>query len=442
MKNYFYSINLKAITQLAIILLLFTVSSYSQTGWFSQPLPVSGQINDMVFFDANTGIIAMNSTPPYILRTTNGGTNWNIGTSLRVYFLDKIDSMAVYGNGNNSNSTTIYRSYDRGLTWDSTEIIYYYVIQSISFFDRDTGLISGFNGDIDVIWKTTNGGRSMSVFSTQTGFGRLSFLKPKYNGEYYGFHISSSSGSLFKSTNSGLNWINVPNPLGSGNFNSIFFVNKDTGWTYIANNPSRFMFSSNGGSTWVTQYIDSSNSYSKILFANKSKGWAGKDGYRIFATSNGGITWGTQIIPIYYGMPFPNSFVDSLQGWIGGSGINIAKTTNGGGVITYIGIDSNNSIIPSSYILHQNYPNPFNPSTKISFSIIKENYVTLKIFDITGKEILILYNNKFLPAGNYKARIDFNRIYVPSGIYFCILTVFGKSNSAVFIETKKMLYLK
>ncbi|MBN1632864.1 MAG: hypothetical protein JW917_01705, partial [Ignavibacteria bacterium] len=396
-------------TLFIIFFLSFTLSCYCQ--WFQQTLPVSGQIYDIEFFDANTGIISMNTTPPYILRTINGGNNWDIIANLRIYYLDKVDSMAVYGNGNNANGNAIFRSYDRGLTWDSTDITNYNVIQTISFFDRDTGLISGYNGGIDVIWKSTNGGRTMTLLSTQTGWGRLFILKgKKYNGEYYGYHISYSSGGLFKTTNSGVNWVNIPNQLGNGVYRSVFFLNKDTGWVYFDYNvkPSEFLFTSNSGINWITQYIDSNDNNSRIHFENFSKGWAGGGNFKIFATSNGGNTWGTQSIPFFIGGPYNDSFIDSLKGWCGY--YYVAKTTNGGGIITYTGLDINNLKIPASYLLNQNYPNPFNPSTTIGFSIMNDNYVTLKIYNILGEELLIIYDDKYLHSGNYKTIVNFNNV--------------------------------
>ena len=427
-----------------ILLILFflavTLSGYCQ--WTQQNLPVSGQINDMVFFDANTGIIAMNSRN--ILRTSDGGNNWNVVANIYIYNLNKADSTAIYGNGVYiNNHTAIFRSYNRGLNWDSLSVGQYYVISSLFFFDRDTGLISGNNGNINVIWKTTNGGQSMYVFSTQTGNGILTFIKERYNNEYYGFHISYSSGGLSKTTNSGLNWINVPNNIGGGNYSSVFFLNKDTGWCYFdyAIKPSEFIYTSNGGINWNTQFVDS-NSYGSvdIIFDKSGKyGWSGGMSYqKIFATSNGGVTWGFQNIPITFAYYF--SFSDSLVGYCGQN--NLAKTINGGGIITYIGIDSNNSKIPIAYKLNQNYPNPFNPSTTISFSLLKENYVSLKIYDITGKEILNLFNNKYLQSGNYKAVVNFNNLNVPSGVYFYSIIINDKNQSEVFKETKKMLYIK
>jgi glycosidase len=86
-----------------------------------------------------------------------------------------------------------------------------------------------------------------------------------------------------------------------------------------------------------------------------------------------------------------------------------------------------------SYSLSQNYPNPFNPSTTIRYSIPERAKVTLKIFDITGRELLTLLNGE-LNAGNYE--LNFNASKLSSGVYFYTL----RSNT--FSSTKKMLLLK
>ncbi len=437
MKNYSYWKYLKVITLLALILLLFGGTSYSQTGWVAQSLPVSGQIDDMAFLNKDTGFIAMGSINT-LMRTLNGGTNWDIIRDFRIYQLEKIDTRTLYAINYDGNK--MYRTYDGGTSWDSITAGGWC---GISFINKDTGWASSWSG----IYKTINAGLSYSFLSNAVNCGKIVFLKENYSGDYCGFIIPSSSGALFKTSNGGLNWVNVPNPIGSGEYNSIFFLNKDTGWSYYNYNirPNEFIYTSNGGSSWNTQYIDSQRYYSaKIYFANSNIGWGSRGNYKLYATSTGGSSWGFQTIPIS-SSNLNLFFIDSLLGWTTGNistNSIIAKTTNGGGIITYIGIDSNNSTIPIEYKLNQNYPNPFNPSTIISFSLLKENYVTLKIYDLMGKEILMLYDNKFLQSGNYKASIDFNYINVPSGVYFYTLTVYGRSNSSIFKETKKMLYLK
>ncbi|MEP7145653.1 MAG: T9SS type A sorting domain-containing protein, partial [bacterium] len=99
------------------------------------------------------------------------------------------------------------------------------------------------------------------------------------------------------------------------------------------------------------------------------------------------------------------------------------------------GLGNNNVSIntPDSYKLTQNYPNPFNPTTKISFSIPKSGFVTLKIYDLAGKEVTTLVN-EFKNIGNYD--VQFNGANLSSGAYFYRLESTG------FTDTKKMMLIK
>lgn len=71
--------------------------------------------------------------------------------------------------------------------------------------------------------------------------------------------------------------------------------------------------------------------------------------------------------------------------------------------------------IPESFELRQNYPNPFNPSTTISFAIAQNEFVTLKVYNVLGREVETLINRN-LSAGNY--RFNFNAVNLSSGVYF------------------------
>jgi hypothetical protein len=125
-------------------------------------------------------------------------------------------------------------------------------------------------------------------------------------------------------------------------------------------------------------------------------------------------------------------FTDSLNGW----SYNI-HTTNGGGPIIYTGISNNIHDIPCTYSLKQNYPNPFNPSTTIEFSLPKDSYVKLKIFDITGKTVFWVINDFLLCAGNHKYTVDaFNTLGLSSGIYFY------RIETDKFTAVKKMVMIK
>ena len=98
-----------------------------------------------------------------------------------------------------------------------------------------------------------------------------------------------------------------------------------------------------------------------------------------------------------------------------------------------IGIENINKEIPAQYYLSQNYPNPFNPTTKIDYAIPKNGFVTLKIFDVLGREIKTLISeNK--NAGFYS--VDFNGADFQSGFYFY------KLESNGFSDVKKMILIK
>ncbi len=94
---------------------------------------------------------------------------------------------------------------------------------------------------------------------------------------------------------------------------------------------------------------------------------------------------------------------------------------------------SDRSQIPAEFKLYQNYPNPFNPSTVIKFSIPYQSYVTLKVYDLLGKEIVTLLSEK-LSAGEYQ--MDFTAENLQSGLYFYKLT------AGNFNEVKKMILMK
>jgi len=100
----------------------------------------------------------------------------------------------------------------------------------------------------------------------------------------------------------------------------------------------------------------------------------------------------------------------------------------------FVGIQQTNTEVPQVFSLQQNYPNPFNPVTNIKFGLPKGSIVTLKIYDMLGREVASLINNLNLSAGNYT--YDFNAVNVPSGIYFY------KLSAGEFSDVKKMTLVK
>ena len=96
-------------------------------------------------------------------------------------------------------------------------------------------------------------------------------------------------------------------------------------------------------------------------------------------------------------------------------------------------VETDKEILPDACKLSQNYPNPFNPSTSMQYTINSRQFVTLKVYDVLGKEIATLVNEE-KPAGEYK--VEFNAATLPSGIYFYQL------KAGQYSETKKMILLK
>ena len=106
--------------------------------------------------------------------------------------------------------------------------------------------------------------------------------------------------------------------------------------------------------------------------------------------------------------------------------------------IDYNGVFSYSDIVEVDFVLEnfslaQNYPNPFNPSTNISFTLSKNTFVTLKVFNILGNEIKTIVSQNLTEG---KHVIEFDATGLPSGVYLYTIT------AADFSDTKKMLLMK
>jgi hypothetical protein len=100
--------------------------------------------------------------------------------------------------------------------------------------------------------------------------------------------------------------------------------------------------------------------------------------------------------------------------------------------VTSLNIRDKN-LFPRDITLHQNYPNPFNSATVIKYQVSETNFVTLKVYDVLGSEVVTLVNEK-LPSGIYDVRFEAGEL--PSGDYFYKLKI------GSFVETKKMVLMK
>ena len=98
----------------------------------------------------------------------------------------------------------------------------------------------------------------------------------------------------------------------------------------------------------------------------------------------------------------------------------------------FTGVDPS-PLITTSFLLEQNYPNPFNPATNIKFQIPSTSFVTLKVFDVLGREVATLVNEE-KTAGTYSAQ--WNAGSVASGVYFYRL------KAGEYVATKKLILLR
>ena len=445
MKVLFYLKSLKVTILSSLLLLLFAVSSYSQSGWFSQPLPVSGEVWDLKFFDSNTGLISMIQTTT-ILRTTNGGYNWNVVLSNQSGGdFDFINNNIVYArSGTAGGYGMILRSDNRGATWDSILIPGAITINGISFINRDTGWVGGSVEGEPFLWKTTNAGISWTVNSTVTGRGKVFFLKYKVNGEYIGW--SQDPPNMYKTTNSGNTWFQIMNIAAAS---QIYFIDEKTGWAATGDNVRK---TTNGGLNWTQHFLPtgfniSMRTLQNFKHLNKDTIY-GDRAYRNFGTvdrgiiwmsTNGGVNWNfqqpdTSIRRLkFYGIDFANKDT-GFSDWI--------RTNDGGGPLIITGINNQLTTKPEIFILEQNYPNPFNSSTRINFSVSRPSYITFTVYDISGKEVLKIYNNEFFTAGNYFAGIDIGRMGLSSGVYIYRMTAADLQSNNIYTESKKLVYLK
>lgn len=433
---------------ISIILLLgFTEQANLLVGnWYQQFLPNIGnrQIQDITFIDSLTGYMAARQTSDtsYILKTTDGGNIWqiifrNFFAMTQVQFLNVNTGYCV--------GAYLYKTTDGGFNWNQVTAP---AISPEELFvlNVDTIWIVSSNSAAGGVYRTTNAGVN---WTQQFSGGNQNPNKIYMYNARIGFMSNSSAlPNIYKTTNSGINWSII---VSGERFTDISFVDSLTGWRTKGDT---MKYTSNGGINWSIQLmpfggIIESNVMTKFTALNKDTIW-GCGGYVhfpnnqyrgiLYRTTNSGVNWFFQIpdtslsIVAQYG--FIN-FTGKKYGWCYAnfptyiSGIH---TTNGGYTTFLTGVQQISTKIPNEFTLYQNFPNPFNPVTNIRYGLRIKKFVTLKIFDIMGKDISTLVNQT-QNAGTYQT--DFSGVNLSSGVYFYRLLIDG-----VLIDTKKMLLIK
>lgn len=241
---------------------------------------------------------------------------------------------------------------------------------------------------------------------------------------------------ILKSSDQGQSW-EIYTPFPNHIANSITATD-DSDTLYVGLN-NRVIKSTDAGASWDSTSLRLENVIFTSIIINPLKpnhiyagGKTSSNDYILWRSENSGETW-EQLNPVW------NSRVkgiNSMAGRVIDNKFELYIATDGDGILKYseqiTNVESKN-IIPINFQLLQNYPNPFNPTTTISYSIPEEKFITLKIYDVLGREVSVLVNEK-KPAGNYK--VEFNANNLSSGVYFYRLTAEG------YTDTKKFVLLR
>ncbi|MBL0106558.1 MAG: T9SS type A sorting domain-containing protein [Ignavibacteria bacterium] len=414
-------------------------------GWQQQFLPFMNNrpLSDITFVDSLTGFgITGDHTANvtnYVIKTTNGGDNWFVVDSIyqdltKVNFINT-NTGFVCG-GLNQIGGYLTKTTNSGKNWNVLSTPFGGSFQDLFVLNEDTlWVTSPVGGGFGGLYRTINGGVSW-IRQDDIVVNKIYML----NG-LIGFISLSDVSYLAKTTNGGFNWTFISNQNG---FRDIYFADSLTGWKVSGSMKK----TTDGGLTWQEQTlpVTSTTSMREFSHMNSDTMWGvggvkffpgiGERGI-IYKTTNGGINWGYQIpdTTINIFKYFYCNFVDRKNGWCNSTIPLGVHTVNGGDTVTiYSGISNNSVNISDVFSLYQNYPNPFNPKTIISYELETSSFVSIKVFDILGKEIKELINKKQNPG---KYEIDFDGYALSSGIYFYSMFVNGNR-----IQTKKMMLQK
>lgn len=375
----------------------------------------------------------------------------------------------------------VYRSTDNGDNW--TNITDKFPQNdTVNFIHSMENEIFGVIGT-NQIYSSTDDGVTWNLKSTvpqPTGSTNYAIINLTSDGNI--LYALTNRASVFKSTDSGSSWAEIYINYTQSQLQGRDFAAIGSKMVFIPEFLGSFI-STDGGANWSLKY--SANTISGGAFYSvhpfKDEFYASSDGvYKLVADTgwapfNNGLPItgfdetkceisNSQNIFTYFSVIFGDSKIfsssDNGNNW-SEAGSNLPTGTTGAindfmaatdnylycylsslgsmkGVYrlklqTATGLENNNLTVPANFALLQNYPNPFNPSTKITFQVPKSSYVSLKIYDMLGKEVANPIN-KNLSAGTYN--YTFNAANLTSGIYLYRISSNG------FVETKKMILMK
>jgi photosystem II stability/assembly factor-like uncharacterized protein len=408
--------------------------SYSQTRseWKILDSPVNINLRNMFFLDNLTGWAA--GAAGTIIHTKDGGESWVIQNSTvdswitDIFFIDKNNGRALTFKEVFPFNTVILKTTNGGDDWlaeDFSDLNAF--MTAIFFLDSLKGFIGG-----SYIAVTSDGGNSWFEADIESSLvSAYPIYKFKFYNEQIGYACGGyidQAGVVWRTTNGGLNW--SAEGVSADEVFDIYIADSLNALT-LSGDPEGIypiweIKTTNAGESWNFIELPYYGLSFAIDFRTSTEGWSAS-GHKFIKTTDAGESWFEVETPgesIVYTL----QFTDLRTGYASGEE---------GVILKYIPRPSivDENTIPENFFLYQNYPNPFNPATKLSFLISSSSMVTLKVYNVLGKEIATLINENKHP-GFYETDFNAEEYNLASGIYFYKLITEEKTIA------KKMVYLR
>lgn len=384
-----------------------------------------------------------------ILRTTDGGGTWNRQMSAVTGDLQGI----TFTDGNTAIAIGMYgallRTTNAGAVWidqtiknspvppGATATVFW--LSGISFSDPRTGIVVGKKDTListrdpgfrAFVCRTMNGG----IGWTRVDLDYIRWLRAVSFADTNRVTAVGDSGFILQSTNAGNSWNEIP----SGTIATLYCLSYGSALLgIVVGERGTILRTADGGSTWNARSSGTLNTLRGVWMADANTGVAVGDSMTVLRTTDGGLTWKPESGGSFSAL---NAVTvnGATRGYIVGEGGTILGPTPGLPVSVQ---DPPPPRVPVAFSLDQNYPNPFNPTTAISCRLAAVSYVTLRVYDVLGRDVATLVNEVRSP-GQYTVR--WNASGYSSGVYFYRLSVGPPADGMdnVFVQTKKLIILK
>jgi photosystem II stability/assembly factor-like uncharacterized protein len=379
-----------------------------------------------------------------IMRTENGGVSWNVQTSNVTNVLEGNDYTTyidLSGNPQTVNiavgeNGVILKSVDNGNTWEIKQSNTLEHLMSVYVVNPNYIMICGANGTILV---SNDYGDSWSALTSPVNstLNDIMFVQHSEGSvsELKGF-IAGDGGVILSTQDYGQTWMQISTGV-TENLKSVYTYTD--GYLCAAGNNGTMITSHDGGQSWSSVTTGITDNINDVKFVDNDVVIASCDNGIILRSGDKAETW-TVIQTTSQSDLFSVNFGSSTFGISVGENSTELYTNDGG--LTWenretekpVTVNSTNS---NDVMLLQNYPNPFNPSTIISYELPFNATVSVKIYDMIGKEVRTLANG-FQNAGRYN--VTFNASNLSSGIYFYVLK--ANSGNAEVVKTMRMILTK